>query len=61
MKVTRRMREHARLAHLAHLAGAAVADVDFRDDAAVLRWERERSARMVEALCRLAAEEGHAS
>lgn len=61
MKVTSRMREHARLAHLAHLAGAPVADVDFRSDAAVLRWERERAAKLAEVLCRLAAEEGPAS
>jgi hypothetical protein len=50
VKVTRRMRDVAKLC-----------GVDPRDTTAVLRWERERSARMAEALCRLAAEEGHAS
>lgn len=45
MRPTRTMREAARLA-----------GVDPRDDAAVVRWERERAARMAAALERLGRE-----
>lgn len=49
MKITRRMRETAKLC-----------GIDARDDAAVLRWERERAEKLAEALTRLAADEGSA-
>lgn len=49
MRVTRTMRDAAKLC-----------GVNARDDAAVLRWERERSLRLSEALQRLAVEEGPA-